>query len=74
MKKGNTWDLVNKEATIIISAIEKGEVKTCKQYHDYLETIYNWKIVSVVHDIVSAYRSLNGIEIPWDDESEESDE
>lgn len=74
MKKTNAWELVNKEATTIISAIEKGEVKTCKQYHDYLETVYNWKIVGAIHDIVSAYRALNGIEIPWDYESEESAE
>ena len=69
MKKTNVWELVNKEAGNIISAIEKGEIKTRKEYHDYLETVYNWKISDSIESIVAVYLSINHVEMDWDNET-----
>lgn len=69
MKKSNVWELVNKEAGTIISAIEKGEIKTRKEYHDYLEAVYNWKISDAIESIVALYISINHVEIDWDNET-----
>ena len=69
MKKTNVWELVNKEAGTIISAIEKGEIKTRKEYNDYLETVYNWKISDAIESIVGMYLSINHVEMDWDNET-----
>ena len=69
MKKTNVWELVNKEVGNIISAIEKGEIKTRKEYQDYLETVYNWKISDSIESIVAVYLSINNVEIDWDNET-----
>ena len=69
MKKTNIWDLVNKESAAIISAIEKGEIKTRKEYHDYLDVVYNWKISDAIESIVGVYLSINHIEMNWDNET-----
>ena len=74
MTRTNIWELVNKEAGNIIKAIEKGEVKTRKEFSDYLDTVYNWKIAGAVANIVDVYTSVNNIEMPWDNETEESPE
>lgn len=74
MTKINVWDLVNKEAANIIKAIEKGDIKTRKEFHDYLETVYNWKTSDAIVSIVGVYISVNNIEMAWDYELEESAE
>lgn len=68
MNKINVWELVNKEADNIIKAIEKGEIKTRKQFHVYLDTVYNWKMSDSIVSIVGVYLSINNIEMAWDDE------
>lgn len=70
MTKINVWELVNKEAAVIINAIEKGEIKTLKEFNDYLETIYNWRTSDAIVSIVNIYISVNGLEIPWDNDAE----
>lgn len=74
MTKINVWELVNKEAANIIKGIEKGEIKTSKEFHDYLETVYNWKMSDAIVSIVNVYIGVNGIDIPWDYETEETAE
>ena len=74
MKKTNIWELINKEAESIIKAIEKGEIKTRKEYHDYLETVYNWRMSDAIESIVSVYMGINNIEMSWDNETTESAE
>lgn len=74
MKKLNVWELVNKEAGTIISAIEKGEIKTRKEYHDYLNSIYNWDISEHIETMVGVYLRINRIEIDWDNETAETAE
>lgn len=74
MTKINVWELVNKEAAVIIKAIEKGEINTCKEFHDYLETVYNWKMSDAIVSIVDIYISVNCLEIPWDNDAEETAE
>ena len=74
MKKANVWDLVNKEAGSIIRAIEKGEIKTQKEYHEYLNTIYNWDISDHIETMVGVYLRLNHIDIVWDNETTETAE
>ena len=69
MKKTNVWDLVNKEAGTIITAIEKGEIKTRKEFHDYLNTVYNWNISESIETIVGVYLSINHVEMDWDNET-----
>lgn len=69
MKKINVWELVNKEAGTIISSIEKGEIKTRKEYHDYLDSVYNWKISDAIESIVGMYLSINNVEMYWDNET-----
>ena len=69
MKKFNAWDLVNKEAGTIISAIEKGEIKTKQEYHEYLYSIYNWEISDNIETMVGVYMRLNHIDIEWDNET-----
>lgn len=71
MTKINVWELVNKEAANIIKAIEKGEIKTRIEFHDYLETVYNWKMSNAIVSIVGVYISVNNIEMVWDYELEE---
>ena len=68
MKKANLWELVNKEAGNVIKSIENGEVKTRKDYNDYLESVYHWNIANAIETVISAYLTVNGIEIPWNDE------
>ena len=74
MTKINVWETVNKEAATIIKAIEKGEVKTRKEYCDYLETLYNWRVSDAITSVVAAYLSINNIEMPWEQSSTETDE
>lgn len=74
MKKANIWELVSKEAESIIKAIEKGEIKTRKEYNEYLQTVYNWKMSDAIESIVTVYIGINNIEIPWDIETTETDE
>lgn len=69
MKKTNVWDLVKKESDAIIGGIEKGEIKTRKEYHDYLDTVYNWKISDAIESIVGVYLSINHVEMNWDNET-----
>ena len=69
MKKANVWDLINKEAVTIITAIEKGEIKTRKEYQDYLETVYNWRISDAIESIVGLYLSVNHVEMDFDNET-----
>ena len=71
MKKANVWELVNKEAGNIISAIEKGEIKTHKELKEYLESVYNWKISDAIETIINVYLGVNNIDIPWDYEKED---
>lgn len=71
MTKFNTWEIVNKEAATIIKAIEKGDVKTRKEYHDWLEVVYNWRMTDAIETVVRAYIAINNIEMPWDNEPEE---
>lgn len=68
MERSNIWELVKKEAEFIIWAIEKGEVKMRKDYNEYLNSLYNWKITNAVESIVSLYLEVNNIDIPWDNE------
>ena len=72
MTKINVWELVNKEASIIIKAIEKGEIKTRKEYHDYLNDVYNWEIAEHIETMVGVYLRINHIDIAWDNETTET--
>lgn len=72
MTKINAWELVNKEAANIIKGIEKGEIKTRKEYRDYLETVYNWRMSDAIESIIGVYISINNIEMAWDYELETS--
>ena len=74
MKKANVWDLINKEAGTIISAIEKGEIKTQKEYHEYLNSIYNWEISDHIETMVGVYLRLNHVDIGWDNETTQTAE
>lgn len=74
MKKTNVWELVNKEANAVIKAIENGEIKTRKEYSDYLDYLYNWKISESIANIVSVYLSISDIDIPWVNEQEDKAE
>lgn len=74
MKKANVWELINKEAAAIIKAIEKGEIKTRKEYHDYLNDIYNWNISEHIETMVGVYLRINNIDIAWDNETTETAE
>ena len=74
MKKTNVWELVNKEAGNIISAIENGEIKTRKEYTEYLDSLYNWKISGSIGNIVNVDLSINDIDIPWVNEQEDKAE
>lgn len=69
MKKANVWDIVNKEAESIINGIEKGEITTQQEYHEYIDMIYSWKIYNAIMNIVSVYIDVNKVEIPWDNET-----
>ena len=74
MTKINVWELVNKEADVIIKAIENGEIKTRKEYSEYLESVYNWKISGFIGNIVNVYLGINDIDIPWVNEQEDKAE
>lgn len=74
MEMSNAWKIVNKEAEFIIWAIEKGEVKMRKDYNDYLNSLYNWKITNAIESIVSLYLDVNNIDIPWINEQEDKAE
>ena len=69
MKKANVWEIVNKEVESIIKGIEKGEIKTRKEYNEYLESVYNWKISEAIESIVGVYIGINHMEIDWDNET-----
>ena len=71
MTKANVWEIVNKEAANIIKGIEKGEIKTCKEYHDYTESVYNWRMSDAIQSIVNVYLSINNIEMAWESENEQ---
>ena len=66
MKKTNVCELINKEAVNIISAIENGEIKTRKEYHEYLESIYNWKMIDAIESVISVYMIVNNIDMEWE--------
>lgn len=66
MKKTNVCELVNKEVETIISAIENGEIKTRKEYHEYLESIYNWKMCDAIESVISVYMMVNNIDMEWE--------
>lgn len=70
MTKINVWELVNKEAANIIKGIEKGEIKTRREFHECLETVYNWKMIDAIDTIVGVYTNMNCLEIPWDNDKE----
>ena len=74
MKKTNVWELVNKEAESVIKSIEKGEIKTRKEFKEYLESVYNWKISDAIESIINVYLGVNNFEIPWDYETEDKAE
>lgn len=74
MERSNVWELVKKEAEFIIWAIEKGEVKIRKDYNEYLNSLYNWKITNAIETIVSLYLEVNNVDIPWDNETEDKAE
>lgn len=74
MKKANVWELVNKEAESVIKSIEKGEIKTRKEFNEYLESVYNWKISESIESIINVYLGINNIDIPWDNETEDKAE
>ena len=69
MKKANVWEIVNKEVESIIKRIEKGEIKTRKEYNEYLESVYNWNISEAIESIVGVYIGINHVEIDWDNET-----
>ena len=69
MKKANVWEIVNKEVESIIKGIEKGEIKTRKEYNEYLESVYNWNISEAIESIVGVYIGINHVEIDWDNET-----
>ena len=74
MKKTNVWELVNKEAESVIKSIEKGEIKTRKEFNEYLESVYNWKISEAIESIINVYLGINSVDIPWDYETEDKAE
>ena len=74
MKKANVWELVNKEAESVIKSIEKGEIKTRKEFKEYLESVYNWKISDAIESIINVYLGVNNFDIPWDYETEDKAE
>ena len=74
MKKSNAWEVVKNEAESIIKAIERGEFKTRKEYDEYLQSIYNFDVTFAVNSVVNAYISINHVEMPWDNETSETDE
>ena len=74
MKKTNVWELVNKEAESVIKSIEKGEIKTRKEFKEYLESVYNWKISDAIESIINVYLGVINFDIPWDYETEDKAE
>ena len=72
MKNSNAWETVEREVESIIKGIEKGEITTQKEYHNYLDMIYSWKIYNAIVTIVSVYIDVNKVEIPWGDETTET--
>ena len=74
MKKTNVLDLVNKEAGNIISAIENGEIKTRKEYHEYLGLIYDWKMVDAIESVISVHMMVNNIDMEWENQTTETAE
>lgn len=74
MKKSNVWEIISKESEYIITAIEKGEIKTQKEYHEYLDKVYSWKVYNAIVNIVSVYIDINCVEIPWGDDTTVTDE
>ena len=73
MKKANMWEIVNKEAKSIIKSIEKCEIKTSKEYNDYISSVYNWEISSAIDSVIGIYLGVNNIYMPWDDEPQDKD-
>ena len=74
MKKTNVCELANKEVENIVSGIEKGEIKTRKEYHEYLESIYNWKMIDAIESVISVYMMVNNIDMEWENETTETAE
>ena len=74
MKKANIWELVNKEAESVIKSIEKGEFKTQKEYHEYLNSIYNCEISDHIETMVGVYLRLNHVDMVWDNYTTETAE
>ena len=74
MKKANVWELVNKEAESVIKAIEKGEINTRKEYHEYIETVYNWRMSEAIESIINVYLNINNMDIEWDNETTQTAE
>ena len=74
MKKTNVLDLVNKEAGNIISAIENGEIKTRKEYHEYLGLSYDWKMVDAIESVISVHMMVNNIDMEWENQTTETAE
>ena len=74
MKKTNVCELANKEVENIVSGIEKGEIKTLKEYHEYLESIYNWKMIDAIESVISVYMMVNNIDMEWENETTETAE
>lgn len=72
MKNSNVWEIINNESESIIKAIEKGEIKTQREYHNYLDKVYSWKVYNAIVTIVSIYIDINSVEIPWDDDTTET--
>ena len=74
MEKVNVLEIVNKEAESIIRAIEKGEIKTRKEYNDYISSVYNWDISSAIDRFIGVYLGVNNIYMPWDNEQQDKAE
>lgn len=71
MDKINVWKIVNDEAANVIKGIQKGEIKCVCGYRDYLDSVYSWKIVEGISRIVETYAYVNGIELPFEIDSDE---
>ena len=74
MKNSNVWETVKRESEFIIEGIEKGQITTQKEYHEYLDMLYSWKIYNAIVTNISVYIDVNKVEIPWDDKTTETAE
>lgn len=71
MKKTNVWEVASAEAADIIKGVQKGDFKCVMDYREYLEALYNWKIVEGISRIVEAYAYVNDVELPFELDSGE---